>query len=120
MSGCGSLGASNRAGVHEETNAYVPRSSDTSTASVHTTSTLSPTFTLARADASCTLEEYFQPFGPVKVIDGVFKSIAEIVAVIVHCLAFVPPGRICSEPVVPRVAVSTEASSGLFTRTTTF
>ena len=67
-------------------------------------STLSPTFTLARASVSCTLDEYFQPFGPVKVIDGTSGSMAVIVAVIVTCLALVPPGRTCSEPVVPLVA----------------
>jgi hypothetical protein len=47
------------------------------------------------------LDVYFHPLGPVNVIVGVFGSIAVIVAVIVTCLAFVPPGRVCSEPVVP-------------------
>ena len=76
-----------------ETTRYLPRSTDTSTASVQTMSTLSPTFALARACVSCTLDVYFQPFGPVKVIDGVFGSMAVIVAEIVRCLALVPPGR---------------------------
>src|SRR4030095_7089293 len=99
---------------------YWPRSSDTSTASVQTMSTLSPTFTLARASVFCHLDVYFQPFGPVKVIDGVFGSMAVIVAVIVTCLALVPPGRTCSEPVVPLVLLTTSDSPGRFTRMTTF
>ena len=49
-------------------------------------STLSPTFTLARAAVSCTLDMYFQPFGPVKVTDGASGSMAVIVAVIVTLL----------------------------------
>ena len=43
-------------------------------------STVSPTFTLARASVSCTLDVYLQPLGPVKVIDGAAMSIAGIVA----------------------------------------
>src|SRR4029079_3276271 len=78
---------------HGVKRAYMPRSSDTSTASVQTMSTLSPTSTLERAFVSCTLDVYFQSFGPVKVIDGVAGSIAVIVAVIWRCLALVPPGR---------------------------
>ena len=83
-------------------------------------STLSPTFTLASASVSCTFDVYFQPFGPVKVIDGASGSMAVIVAVIVTCLALVPPGSACSEPVVPVVPLTTSASPGRFTRTTTF
>ena len=94
--------------------------SDTSTASVQTMSTLSPTFTLASAPLSCTLEVSYQPFGPVKVIDGRAGSMAVIVAVIVRCRALVPPGRTCSEGVVPFVAVLTSGSPGCFTCTTTF
>jgi hypothetical protein len=63
---------------------------------------------------------YFQPCGPVKVIDGVVGSMAEIVAVIVTCLALVPPGRTCSEPVVPLALLTTSDSPGCYTRTTTF
>src|SRR6185436_11716363 len=72
------------------------RSTDTSVASVQTMSNLSPTFTVSRAVGSCTLDVYFQPFGPVNVTDGVLGSTAVIVAVIVTCLALVPPGRACS------------------------
>src|SRR4051812_2451472 len=71
---------------------YMPRSTDNSTASVHVMSTLSPTFTLPRAALSSTFDEYFQPFGPVNVIEGSAGSIAVIVAVIVRCRALAPPG----------------------------
>ena len=69
---------------------------------------------------SCTLDVYFHPFGPVKVIVGVFMSMAVIVAVTVRCVARVPPGRVCWEGVVPPLLVSTSGSPGFFIRTTTF
>src|SRR6476620_5989624 len=103
-----------------ETKPYWARSSDTSIASVQTMSTLSPTFTLARASVSCTLDVYFNPLGPVNVIDGTAVSIAEIVAVIVVCLALVPPGRVCSEPVVPVTWLIVSGSPGCFSRRMTF
>ena len=53
---------------------------------------------------SCTRELYFQLFGPTKVIEGTFMSIAVMVAVIVRCVAAVAPGE------VPGVFVS--AASG--------
>ena len=83
-------------------------------------STLSPTFTLASASVSWTLEVYFQPLGPVKVIDGVVVSIAEIVTVSVICLALVPPGKTDFAPVVPLVALATSDSPGCFSLMTTF
>jgi hypothetical protein len=55
-------------------------------------STLSPTLTAATAFLSSTRELYFQLFGPEKVIDGVFRSISVIVAVMVRCVAAVAPG----------------------------
>jgi hypothetical protein len=54
------------------------------------------------------------------VIDGVFGSMAVIVAVIVSCLALVPPGKTWSEPVVPLAPLMTSDSPGCFTLTTTF
>src|SRR5688572_24254248 len=96
------------------------RSTDTSTASVQVRSTLSPTFTLASASLSSTLEVYFQPLGPVKVIDGVFMSMLVIVAVMVRCLAFVAPGRSFTAGVLPLAALSTSASPGCFIRRTRF
>jgi hypothetical protein len=62
---------------------YFESSSDRTIASVHVMSTLSPTFTFARASLSSTRLLYDQPRGPVNVIEGVFGSIAVMVAVIV-------------------------------------
>src|SRR6476660_8591135 len=64
-----SLDTSRSSVQHATGIAYAPRSSETSVAWVQTMSTLSPTFTLASAAVSCTLDVYFQPCGPVKVID---------------------------------------------------
>src|SRR6478609_9708351 len=77
---------------------HFPLSSDRIMASVHVMSTLSPTFTLASAALSSTRVLYFQPFGPVKVIEGAFGSIAAMVAVIVRWCAAVP-----AVPVADRV-----------------
>jgi hypothetical protein len=63
---------------------YFPGSSDSTTASVQVMSTLSPTLTFDNASLSCTFVLYFQLFGPVKVTDGTFMSIAAIVAVMVR------------------------------------
>src|SRR4030095_3742395 len=104
----------------EELRAYAPgiyllgESTETSSASVQVISTLSPTITPARADLSCTLDEYFQSLGPVNVIDGVFASIAVIVAVMVRCFAAVPPVRICPAGVVLCADASTTFSPGRF------
>src|SRR3954447_26148143 len=94
-------------------------SSEIITASVQTMSTLSPTFTFDSASLSCTLELYFQLFGPLKVIDGTFMSIAVIVAVMVRWVAAVPPGLAVEPAVTAAVSVSTSFSPGCFTRTTT-
>jgi hypothetical protein len=59
-------------------------------------STLSPTVPLARASASCTLDEYLQPFGPVNAIDGVVGLMAVIVAVMVTSLVLAPPRAVQS------------------------
>ena len=59
---------------------YFGSSIDRSSASVQVMSTLSPTFTLANACLSSTRLVYFQPFGPVNVIEGTAISIAAMVA----------------------------------------
>ena len=51
----------------------------------------SPTLTLLSAFLSSTRELYFQPFGPLKLIDGTFGSMAVIVAVMVRWAAAVAP-----------------------------
>lgn len=62
------------------------------TAAVQVMSTLSPTFTFSIAFLSATRELYFQPFGPLNVMDSTLGSRAVMVAVIVRCVAAVPPG----------------------------
>ena len=77
-------------------------------------STLSPTLTLSSTVGSTTCRLYFHPFGPTKVIDDAFLSIASTVVVIVLCVTAVPPGR-ASCPIVEAVLpVSTAASPGGF------
>jgi len=51
-----------------------------------------------------------KPFGPLKVIDGTFISMAEITAVMVCCLALVPPEWTCPDGVVVFTVVSTPGS----------
>jgi hypothetical protein len=50
-------------------------STEISIASVQVMSRRSPIFTFFNASLSSTRELYFQPFGPLKVIDGIFGSI---------------------------------------------
>src|SRR5688572_3267095 len=111
-------GHSDRPGREPRT--YLPASTDTSTASVQVISTLSPTFTLPSASLSSTLDEYFHPFGPVKVTDGIVMSMAVIVAVTLTCLALVPPGRVRTEGVVVFEALYPSGSPGCLSRRMTF
>ena len=62
------------------------------TASVQGMSSRSPTFTSFNASLSTTRELYFQLFGPDRLMDGIFGSIAVIVAVIARCDPMVNPG----------------------------
>ena len=89
------------------------------TASVQVKSTRSPTFTCFRTFLSWILRLYFQPFGPLKVIEGTLGSIASTTAVIVRCEATVPPGFAPVPGVAAAVSVLTGASPGFFRRTVT-
>ena len=62
---------------------FLAGATETSVASVQVMSTRSPTATCCSAFLSCTLLAYVHPRGPLKEIDGTFRSIASIVAVIV-------------------------------------
>src|SRR5271168_2656019 len=75
-------------------------------------STLSPTLTLSNTVGSTICRLYFHPFGPTKVIDDAFLSIAAMVAVIVLCTDAVPPGRSPCPAVEVPVCVSTASPAG--------
>src|SRR6516225_7958729 len=77
-------------------------------------STWSPTLILSSTLGSTTRRLYFHPFGPVKVIDDAFLSMALIAAVIVLSTSAVPPGRASCPAVEVVVAVLTEGSPGGF------
>ena len=83
-------------------------------------STLSPTFTWLSILVSCTFELYFQLLGPENVMDGIFESIAVMVAVIVRCVAPVTPGLAPDEGVTAADDESTGFSPGRCTRRTMF
>ena len=89
------------------------------TASVQVKSTWSPTFTCFSTFLSWILRLYFQPFGPLKVMEGTLGSIASTTAVIVRCEATVPPGFAPVPGVAAAVSVLTGASPGFFRRTVT-
>ena len=77
-------------------------------------STWSPTLILSSTVGSTTRRSYFHPFGPVKVIDDAFLSMALTVAVIVLSTSTVPPGRSPCPAVEVPVNVLTGASPGGF------
>ena len=62
---------------------------------------------------------YFQPLGPLKVIEGTPGSIASITAVIVRCVAAVAPGFAPVPGVTAASSLSTGASPGFFRRIVT-
>ena len=80
----------------------------------HVMSTLSPTFTFSRMVGSTTRRLYFHPFGPTKLTDEVFLSIALMVAVIVLCAAALPPGCVDCPILEPWTSAATGASPGGF------